>query len=146
MGILALLSRVPFAGKFLGSKWFWIIFLVIFVLWFGKSTIQDYAEDVREQVVTQLRASEYRNRVEELELEKETLEILRDEQNARYELLQNQRQTDRRNYENRLRALQNSGLTGGETSDYLAEALRGVVLEDGVAYEDVMGENQNDEP
>jgi hypothetical protein len=136
--LLGLFGRIPYAGRFLGSKWFWIILLVGGTIWFVDNTIDEYGDRIREQITTQIRANEYKNEVDRLNLERESLIELQQAQDERIEELTRQRESDRIAFQRRLNDLRNSGLDGGTIGPYLSEAARQATRPDGLAYEDVI--------
>lgn len=138
--LLGFLGRVPGVGKFLGSKWFWIIVAVVGVVWFVDHTIDEYGDSIRDQISTQLRASEFKNRAESLQVELEGMTTLRDEQQERISELTAAREADQMEFNRRLRRLQNSDLEGGQVGEFLAEAARQSTRPDGVPFEDYVNE------
>ena len=141
---LGLLGRVPGVGKFLGSKWFWIILAVIGVVWFVDHTIDEYGDRIRDQITTQLRANEFKNRAETLQVELEGMTELRDEQQERISELTAAREADQIEFNRRLRRLQNSNLEGGQVGEFLVEAARQSTRPDGVPFEDYVNANEAD--
>jgi len=141
-GLLTLMSRLPFVGRFLGNKWSWIIMLIIGFIWFITYTIEEYSDSIRETVITQIRADEYRNQVEALSAEIESLVQLQDEQMKQLSDLTQRRRRDELDYQRRLRELQSSGLTG---LTYLGEAANLASRPDSPSYEEYQNGIQNEE-
>lgn len=142
--VLGFFGRIPGVGKFMGSKWFWIILAVIGVVWFIDNTIDEYGDRIREQISTQLRANEFKNRAETLQVELDGMSALRDEQQERISELTAAREADQMEFNRRLRQLQNSDLEGGQVGEFLVEAARQATRPDGVPFEDYVNATEID--
>jgi len=134
--ILSFFGKIPGVGKFLGSKWFWIIIAVVGSLWFIEHSIDKYGDSIRNQITTQLRANEYKNQVDTMRIEIEGMQELRETQDERISELTQQREADGIAFRRRLAALQNSTLQGGIVGEFLTEASRQATREDGIPFED----------
>lgn len=143
--ILTVLGRIPFVGKFVGSKWFWIVVAVGGTVWFVDYTIDKWGDSIREQVITQFRANEYKNLAETRQLELDSLATLAEDQQDRIDELTEARRRDQVAFQRRLTDLQNSNLESGSVSPLLAEAARLASREDGIRYEDYIANRPEDD-